>query len=206
MAPQQLGDGEDEVGRGRAFGQLAREAQADDRRHEHRDRLAEHRRLGLDAADAPGEHAEAVHHRRVRVGADDGVGIGGAGGVGEDDTAQVLEVELVADAGARGHDAEVREGLLAPAQEPVALGVALELERGVHLEGVAATVDVGDDGVVDHEVDRDEGVDLLGAPAEGLDGVAHRGEVDDARHAGEVLQEDARRRVGDLPLAGGPGR
>ena len=102
------------------------------------------------------------------------------------------------------HDAEVREGLLAPAQEPVALGVALELEGGVHLEGVAATVDVGDDRVVDHEVDRDERVDLLGAPAEGLDGVAHRGEVDDARHAGEVLQQDPGRRVGDLPLAGGP--
>ena len=49
---------------------------AEHRRDQHRDRLAEHRRLGLDAADAPAHHAEPVHHRRVRVGADERVGIG----------------------------------------------------------------------------------------------------------------------------------
>ena len=59
---QQLGDGEDEVGGGRALGQRAVEPEADDRRHQHRDRLAEHRGLGLDAADAPAEHAQPVHH------------------------------------------------------------------------------------------------------------------------------------------------
>ena len=52
------------------------ELEADDLRDEHRDRLAEHRRLGLDPADAPAEHAQAVDHRRVRVGADERVGIG----------------------------------------------------------------------------------------------------------------------------------
>ena len=56
--------------------QLARQPEADDLRDQHRDRLAEHRRLGLDAADAPAEHAEAVDHRRVRVGADQRVRIG----------------------------------------------------------------------------------------------------------------------------------
>ena len=76
LLAQQLGDREDEVGRGRALGQLALEAEADDLRDEHRDRLAEHRGLGLDAADAPAEHAEAVDHRRVRVGADERVGVG----------------------------------------------------------------------------------------------------------------------------------
>ena len=46
---------------------------SDDRlRQKHR--LAEHRRLGLDAADAPSQHAEAVDHRGVRVGPDQGVG------------------------------------------------------------------------------------------------------------------------------------
>ena len=71
---QDLGDGEHEVGGGRALRQLAREPEADDLRHEHRQRLAEHRRLGLDAADAPAEDAEPVDHRRVRVGADERVG------------------------------------------------------------------------------------------------------------------------------------
>ena len=73
---QHLGDGEHQVGGGGALGQLAGELEADDPRDQHRDRLAEHRGLGLDAADAPAEHAEAVDHRGVRVGADAGVGVG----------------------------------------------------------------------------------------------------------------------------------
>ena len=52
------------------------ELEADHLGDQHRDRLAEHRRLGLDAADAPAEHGEAVDHRRVAVGADERVGIG----------------------------------------------------------------------------------------------------------------------------------
>ena len=45
-------------------------------------RLAEHGRLGLDAADAPAEHGETVDHRRVAVGADQRVGIGDGCAVG----------------------------------------------------------------------------------------------------------------------------
>jgi hypothetical protein len=70
------GDGEHQVGGGDAFLQLAGQLEADDFGDQHRDRLAEHRRLRLDAADAPAEHAEAVDHRGVAVGADAGVGIG----------------------------------------------------------------------------------------------------------------------------------
>ena len=77
LLAQHLRDGEHEVGRGDAFLQLAGQAEADDFRQQHRDRLAEHRRFRLDAADAPAEHAEAVDHGGVRIGADAGVGIGG---------------------------------------------------------------------------------------------------------------------------------
>ena len=76
LAAEHLGDGQDQVGRGRPLAEGAGELEADDLRHEHRDRLAEHRRLGLDPADAPAEHAQAVDHRRVRVGADERVGVG----------------------------------------------------------------------------------------------------------------------------------
>ena len=50
--------------------------EADHLGEQHRHRLAEHRRLGLDAADAPAEHGEAVDHGGVAVGADQRVGIG----------------------------------------------------------------------------------------------------------------------------------
>ena len=133
---QHLGDREDEVGGRGALRQPPRQPEADDLRDEHRDRLAEHRRLGLDAADAPAEHAEAVDHRRVRVGADERVREGTAVSL-LDDAGEVLEVDLVDDARVRRHDLEVPEARLAPAQESVALAVALELELGVAREGDA---------------------------------------------------------------------
>ena len=92
---EDLGHGQHEVGRGRALGQRAGQLEADDLRHEHRERLAEHRRLGLDPADAPAEHAEPVDHRRVRVGADERVGERLAVAL-LDDAGEELEVDLVA--------------------------------------------------------------------------------------------------------------
>jgi hypothetical protein len=176
---------------------LAGEPEAHHLRDQHRNRLAEHRRLCLDPAHAPAEHAETVDHRGVRVGPDQRVG--------ErlpvarlHDTAQVLQVHLVADAGVGRHHLEVVERLLAPAQEGVALAVALELELRVALEGEPLREHVHLDRVVDHELHRDERVDLGGVAAELLHGVAHGGEVDDRGNAGEVLHEDARRPVGDL--------
>ena len=173
------------------------ELEADDLRHEHRERLAEHRRLGLDPADAPAEHAEPVDHRRVRVGADERVGERGAVAV-LDDAGEVLEVHLVADAGAGRHDLEVVERGLAPAQEQVALAVALELELDVAPERDARRERVDLHRVVDHELGRDQRVDLRRVAAEVGHRVPHRREVDDRRHAGEVLEQDARRRERDL--------
>ena len=55
-------------------------------------------------------------------------------------------------------------------------------------------------GVVDDEIDRLQRVDALRIAAERLDRVAHRGEIDDGGHAGEVLQQHAARAEGDLFL------
>ncbi len=197
---QHLGDGQHEVGGGGAGGQLAGQLEADDARDEHGDRLTQHRGLGLDAADAPAEDAEAVDHGGVRVGADEGVGVGLA--LADHDRAgQVLDVHLVDDAGARGDDLELVEGGLAPAQELVALLVAAVLQLDVLREGVGRAELVRDDGVVDDQLGRGQRVDLRRVAAELLDGLTHGGEVDDAGDAGEVLHDHAGRRELDL-LAG----
>ena len=138
---QHLGDRQHQVGGGRALGQVAVELEADDARDQHRHGLAEHRRLGLDAADAPADDADAVDHRGVRVGADAGVGVGRQLAVdlaGEHHAGEVLDVDLVHDAGAGRDDLEVVEGALAPAQELVALAVALVLDLDVALERLRA--------------------------------------------------------------------
>ena len=54
--------------------------------------------------------------------------------------------------------------------------------------------------MVDDEIDRHQRVDLARVAAEGLHGVAHGGEIDHRRHAGEVLHQNAGRAVGDLLL------
>ena len=185
LLAQHLRDRQHEVGGGDAFLEPAGEAEADHLGQQHGDGLAEHGRLGLDAADAPAEHAEAIDHGGVRIGADAGVGIG-------DDVAvlaghrphrlgEIFEVDLVADAGAGRHDAEIAEGLLAPFQEVVALLVALVFELDVAGEGDRRAEFVDDDGMVDDEVDRHQRVDLLRVAAERGHGVAHRREVDHRR-------------------------
>ena len=136
----------------------------------------------------------------MRVGADQGVGHEDAIALGND-VGEVLEIDLVDDAGPRRHDAEVGERLLRPSKERVALAIALVLaldvdeERGVRAE----LVDLHR--VVDHEVRRHERVDPGRVTAQLGDRVAHRREVDDARNAGEVLQDDAGGHEGELRLA-----
>ena len=194
---QHLRDRQHEVGRGRALRQLAVELEADDARDQHRDRLAEHRGLGLDAADAPAEHAQAVDHRRVRVGAHERVGVQHPVLL-EDGAREVLEVDLVDDAGLRRDDHEALERRLAPAQELVALLVALVLAVGVEAQGLARAEGVDLDRVVDDQLGRDQRVDLLRIAAQVGHRVAQRREVHDRRHAGEVLHHHAGRRERDL--------
>ena len=105
----------------------------------------------------------------------------------------MLEVHLVADAGARRHDLEVVERLAAPLEELVALAVALIFELDVLPERLRSAELVDHHAVVDDEVHRDQRIDLLRVAAELPHRVAHRGEVDDRRNAGEVLHQHARR-------------
>ena len=115
-----------------------------------------------------------------------------------DHVREVLEVDLVADAGVRRHHGEVVERRLAPAQERVALAVALELQLGVALERAPLAEHVDLDRVVDHQLDRHQRVDLRRVAAQLLHRVAHRRQVDDRRHAGEVLHQHAAGRERDL--------
>lgn len=102
------------------------------------------------------------------------------------------------DAGARRHHFEVVESALAPAQELVTLTVALVFDFDVALECVGAAEQIGDHRVVDHQVCGRQRVDLVRVAAQIGDRLAHGGQVDDARYAGEVLHHHPGGRVLDL--------
>ena len=85
------------------------------------------------------------------------------------------------DPGPGRHDAQVAERGLRPAQQLVALAVALVLALDVDRERAGAAPGVDLDRVVDHEVGGHERVDLRRVAAEVGHRVAHRREVDDRR-------------------------
>ena len=93
---------------------------------------------------------------------------------------------------------------LAPAQELVALAVALVLEFDVAGERVGGAEQVGDHRVVDHQLGRRQRVDLLRVAAEFDDRLAHGGQVDDA---GTPVKSCMTTRAGrELDLGVGLGR
>jgi hypothetical protein len=96
------------------------------------------------------------------------------------------------------HHLEGVERLHAPLQELVALAVALELQLHVQVERVGRAVVVDLHRVVDHQVDRHQRLDHLRIGPIFFADAAHRGEVGEQRHAGEVLQHDARDDERDL--------
>ncbi len=205
---QLLGDGQDDVGGGGAGRDGAGELEAHDARDEHGHGLAKHGSLGLDAANAPAQHAQAVDHGGVRVGADASVRVSADNAVdftGHDGAGQVLDVDLVHNAGARRDDLEVVKCRLAPAQELVTLPVALVFDLHIALQCAGVAEGVNLDRVVNDHFGRCQRVDPLRVSAELLDGLTHGGEVNDARHAGEVLHDHARRRELDLGVGLGAG-
>ena len=106
------------------------------------------------------------------------------------------------DADARGHHGEGFEGLLAPLEELVALAVADELDRHVAVERELGAGEIDLHRVVHHEVDGNQRLDLLRSGAALHGGIAHRGDIDQQRHAGEVLEDDSGNGEGDFVLAG----
>ena len=124
--------------------------------------------------------------QRVRVG-ESGAGVGR----GPHALAEIFQVHLVADAGARRHHAEIVERLLAPAQEAVAFVVTLEFDLHVLLQRIRPGIEIDLHRVVDHQVHRDQRVDLFRAAAKPGNAVAHRCQIDDRGHPGEILHQDA---------------
>ncbi len=210
LLAEDLGDRQHEVGGGGPRSEPAGQFEAHDFRHQQRERLAEHHRLCLDAADAPADHAQAVDHCGVAVGAHQRVGHSNrqpaVGRLPQKHAAsQKLEIHLVHDADCRRHHTEVVEGLLAPAEEGIPLGVAAKLEIDVLLEGLMGAEEIDLHRVVDHEIHRHQWVDLLGITAEPLHRGPHGRQVDDAGHTGEVLQHDPGWLEGNLGSGRGSG-
>ncbi len=152
---QPFRDRQHQVGGGHALSQPAAEFHADHGGDQHADRLSQHGGLGLYAANPPAQYPQAVDHGGMGVGAHQGVRVGHPAPVlpaAEDAAGEVLQVDLVHDTDIRGHDLQVVEGLLSPAQELVAFPVALKLYGGIACCGIGLSVMVHLHRVIDHQL------------------------------------------------------
>jgi hypothetical protein len=104
----------------------------------------------------------------------------------------------VADTGLWRNHAEIAEGGLPPAQELVALVVALELQRRVGLESGDGAVAIDLHRVIDDQVDRLQRIDAGGISAQPAQCGAHGSQVSHGRYPGEILQKDPGRHELDL--------
>ena len=90
--------------------------------------------------------------------------------------------------------------VLRPAQEHVALAVALVLEVDVLAEGHHRAEAIDLNRVVDDQVDRHERIDPADIATHPGNGRAHRRQIDHTGHAGEVLEDDPAGQVGQLEV------
>ena len=108
------------------------------------------------------------------------------------DARQILQIHLMADARSRRHRFEILKRGLSPTQERVTLHVALKFEFGVQCERIAGAEIVHLHRVVDDQFHGKERIDALWIAADFVDGLAHRGEIDDRGNTSEILQKHAR--------------
>ena len=115
----------------------------------------------------------------------------------------------MADAGARRHHAEILERALRPLQKSVAFLILLVFLFHVLLERRRRAEEIDDHRMIDDEIDRNQRIDLVGIAAEVAHGVAHRGQIHDSGHPGEILHQHPGRTERDLALGAAllqPGR
>ena len=181
-----------------AITQLARQMNAHDLRHERRDGLAERRSFSFDAAHAPGKHANAICRGGMRVGTHNGIEVGELAGVGRlrhNAARKTLDVDLMADTRSRRNNANVLERRLRPLQKAIAFAVALEFHIHVLLKSIGAASRIGNNRMVDHQIERDLRINARGIGAQIARSFAHHGQVNEHRHASEILQQNASRHV-----------
>ena len=173
----------------------------DDIRGQEINRLPEHASLGFNAANSPPHDANAVDHRRVGIRADQSIGIINALRL-EYALGQEFEIHLVHDANAGRHDLERVECLHAPLEKLVTLAVAAELQIQIALHRIRRAGEIHLHRVIHHQIHRDERLDDFRVFTKLFHRRAHGRQVHQQRHAGEILQHDARHHERDFLGAG----
>src|SRR5205085_12590470 len=116
---------------------------------------------GFDSTDAPTNYAETINHGRLRIGADQSIGIINAIPF-EDAFGQIHEIDLVNNSDPGRHHFEAIECLRPPFEKLVAFAITLELHLHVHPKGVWRAGEINLHRMIDHKVYRHQRFDDFG--------------------------------------------
>jgi hypothetical protein len=111
---------------------------------------------------------------------------------------EIFEIHLMHDTDTRRDDFESFEGLHAPLEKLITRLVAFEFHFHVQAQGVGRGGEIDLNRVVDDQIDGDERFDHFRFFIQARGGGAHGGEINQKRHASEILQNDARDDEGDF--------
>ncbi len=205
LGAQEFGQRQHDVGGGDARLRTPGEAHADDVRQAHVGGTPQHHALGLQPADADGDHAQRIDMRRVAVGAHQGIREGDLMtlliGARLDHRRHPLQIDLVHDAVARWDHVDVLEGLTRPVDEVEAVLVATLLDGAILGEGVLVEAGVlHRQRVVDDQLGRHHRIDLGRVTAALGDGIAQAGQVDQRGLTEDVMAHDARGIPGEIEI------
>ena len=190
LLAQHLGDVQGQIRGGDALAQLAAQVHTHDLRHQESDRLAEHAGLCLNATHTPGHNTQPVNHGGVGIGTHQCVRIVNAVFL-HDAAGQVFQIHLMDDTGAGRDDGECLECLLSPFQELVALRIAFKFAGEVLLVGFREAGPVYLHGVVHYQIHGDKRFHVVGVCPQILHGRTHGCQINQQRHTGQILQDDA---------------
>ena len=204
LGAQHLRCGQHKVSRGHALCQCTGQLEANDFRDQHRHRLPQHRGLRLNPAHAPTKDAKAVDHRRMAVGANAGIGVSYRRAVNASarpyGLRNMLQIDLMANAGAGGDSLEIVERLGTPFQKVIAFGIALIFDFDILLRRLGMAEFVDHDAMVDDQMDGDQRINLRRVRLQRGHRIAHRGQIDHAWHASKILQQNAGRAILNFPV------
>jgi len=200
---QHLGNGQHQICCRHPFGELTLETESNHLGNKHANGLPQHPGLCFDATHAPSQYTQAIYHGGVGICSHQGVWIGLTDPIlflGEHYRGQIFQINLVHNTGTGRYNSEVRESLLAPAQEGIAFPVALKLYAGIQVQCIMAVEGIHLNRVIYDQINRRQGVDLLRVSTQVHHSLAHGSKIHHCRHPGKILQYYPRRSKRYFPV------
>lgn len=189
---QHLSTSEDQISSSGGLGEFSSKLETDDFGKNHGDGLTEHDGFTFNTTDTPTNDTETVDHGSVRISTDDGIGIEDTV-VFKDSSGEIFQVNLMADTGAGRDGQEVLEGGLTPLEEFESFVVSFEFNSFVSFSGISSLGNIDLNGVINNQIDGNQGVDLLGITSKSGHSVSHSSQIDNTGDTSEILQKNSSR-------------